>query len=137
MEEMSKAAGMGMVPVNVSVISIGGERRYTVLHRTGKAGTRAVKSQILEEDYQGEYDAQAAAGRSPVYLNAYVHGGKAYLSAIFAPVSTPSRKDKHAMSAATYQAEYESALKAGMLTRAVTSFDGAQTQHRYAACWWK
>ncbi len=137
MDEMAKATGMGMVPVNVSVISIGGERRYTVLHRTGKPGTRAVKSQIAEEAYQPEYDDQTAAGRKPVYLNAYVHGGKPFISAIFGPVSTPARKDSHGMSAASYQTEYASALKAGMLTRAVTSFDGAQTQHRYAACWWK
>jgi hypothetical protein len=36
-----------------------------------------------------------------------------------------------------YQQEFNSALQAGMLTRAVSAFDGAQSQHRYIAIWRK
>lgn len=137
MSEMDKAKGMGLSPANVSVVSTGGDRRYTVLYRKKNIGSWSVKSQIAEADYQKEYDDQTKAGRKPLYLNAYVHGGKPYISAVFGAVSTPARKDRHAMSAAAYQEEYESALKAGLKTRAVTAFDGAASAHRFAAAWWK
>jgi hypothetical protein len=68
-----------------------------------------------------------------------MHGGQPFLSAIFAS-KTPTgsdRKDRHLMSADEYQNEWTSAVNAKMLTRAVTSFDGAQSQHRFAAAWWK
>jgi hypothetical protein len=137
MSEMEKAKQANLVPVNVSVVSIGGQRAYTVLYRSGNIGSWSVKSQIAEEDYQQEYNDQTAAGRKPLYLNAYVHQGKPYISAIFGKVQTSARKDRHLMSASAYQDEYVSALNAGMLTRTVTSFDGAQSQHRFAAAWWK
>jgi hypothetical protein len=135
--EMNAAKAEGLVPVDISVISVGGQRSYTVLYRSGNLGSWSIKSQITEAGYQKEYDDQSAAGRKPVYLNAYMHAGTPYISAIFGQVSTPARKDRHAMSAAAYQTEYTGALSAGMLTRAVTAFDGAQSQHRFAATWWK
>ena len=137
MAVIDEAKAQNLVPVNVSVVSAGNGRRYTVLYRSGNIGGWNVKSQIPESGYQAEYDAQKGAGRRPLYLNAYMHGGQPYISAIFGQVSTPARKDRHLMSAGQYQTEYESARAAGMLTRAVTSFDGAQSQHRYAAAWWK
>jgi hypothetical protein len=83
------------------------------------------------------YDDNTNAGRKPIYLNAYMHGGQPFISAIFASKPTGPRKDRHLMSAQAYQTEWASALNAGMLTRTVTSFDGAQSQHRFAASWWK
>jgi hypothetical protein len=136
MTVMDDAKKQGMVPVNISVMSLGGKLVYTVLYRAGNIGAWSVKSQIPESAYQKEYDDQKAAGRRPVYLNAYVHDGKPYISAIFGHVATSARKDRHAMSAASYQTEYVSALDGGLLTRAVTSVDGAAF-HRFAATWWK
>ncbi|MGH9147560.1 MAG: hypothetical protein ACRD1Q_12685 [Vicinamibacterales bacterium] len=137
MTVMNDAKKQGLVPVNVSVIALGGKLYYTVLYRTGNIGTWSVKSQIPEPGYQQEYNDNTAAGRQPVYLNAYMHDGKPYLSAIFGQITTSARKDRHLMSASDYQNEYESALKGGMLTRAVTSFDDASALHRFAAVWWK
>ena len=135
--EMNGAKAEGLVPVNISVVSVGGQRFYTVLYRSGNIGSWAIRSQIAEAAYQKEYDAQTAAGRKPLYLNAYMHGGTPYISAIFGQVPTTARKDRHAMSASAYQIEYTGALNAGMLTRTVTAFDGAQSQHRFAASWRK
>jgi hypothetical protein len=137
MEVMADAKKKGLVPVNISVVSLGGKLWYTVLYRSGNAGVWSVKSQIAEGDYQAEYNAQKGAGRRPLYVDAYVHSGKPFISAIFGQVQTASRKDRHALSGASYQNEYASALQGGLLTRAVTSFDGASTQHRFAAVWWK
>jgi hypothetical protein len=136
MTVMDDAKKQGLVPVNVSVISLGGKLFYTVLYRTGNIGTWSVKSQTLESAYQQEYNDNSNAGRKPVYLNAYVHDGKPHISAIFAQLSASGRKDRHLMSASEYQTEYTSALNGGLLTHAVAGVDGAP-EHRFAAAWWK
>jgi hypothetical protein len=66
-----------------------------------------------------------------------MHGGKPFLSVIFAQKPAGQRKDRHMLSQDGYQQEFNSALQAGMLTRAVSAFDGAQSQHRYIAIWRK
>lgn len=137
MVEMSEAKKQNLSPVNISVISLGGQRYYTVLYRSANIGSWVVRSQIPEADYQKLYNDNSAEGRKPLYLNAYMHQGSPYISAIFGQVSAGARKDRHGMSGVDYQTEYASAIKAGMLTRSVTSFDGAQSQHRFAAAWWK
>lgn len=136
MAEMEAAKNAGMSAVNVSVVSSGNDLRYTVLYRKQPVGGWFVKSQVPEDQYQAEYNTQNRAGRKPIYLNAYMHQGRPYISAVFAQMQTGGRKDRHGMSGAQYQSEYESALNGGMFTRAVTSFDGARSQHRFAAAWW-
>jgi len=134
---MGEANSGGMRPVNSSVVSVGGQRRYTDLYRAWDPGAWQMKTQVEEKDYQALYNANAQAGRHPVYVNEYMHGGKPYISVIFAQKPAGQRKDRHLMSAAQYQQEFSSALQAGMYTRAVSSFDGAQGSHRYIAIWRK
>ena len=137
LELESSARSAGYAPVSISVVSRSGARSYTVLYRKEQIGTWQVEPAIPEASYQSIYEAQAKAGRRPVYLNAYMHQGTPMLSAVFASQSTAGRKDRHRMSAAAYQEEFESALAAGLGTRVVTSFDGATSQHRFAASWWR
>lgn len=134
---LSQATGDGMRPVSSSVISVGGQRFYTDLYRSWDSGAWQLKSQVEEKDYQALYNQNAQAGRRPVYVNQYMHGGKPYISVIFAQKPTGQRKDRHGMSGAQYQQEFNGSLQAGLLTRAVSSFDGAQSQHRYIAVWRK
>jgi hypothetical protein len=137
MAVMEEAKKKKLSPVNVSVASLGGKLYYTVLYRAASIGSWSVKSQIPEGAYQQEYDEQTKAGRKPLYLQAYMHEGKPYLAAIFGKLPSAGRKDSHGMSAAAYQKAFVSAHKSGLLTRAVTSFDGAKSEHRFAATWWK
>jgi hypothetical protein len=134
---LNGATGDGMRPVNSSVVSVGGQRYYTDLYRAWDSGPWQMKTQVEEKDYQALYDENGQAGRRPVYVNAYMHGGQPWISVIFAQKPGGQRKDRHLMSADQYQQEFNSALQAGMLTRAVSSFDGAQSQHRYIAVWRK
>ena len=134
---LAQATGDGMRPVNSSVVSVGGQRFYTDLYRSWDSGSWQLKSQVEEKDYQGLYNQNAQAGRRPVYVNQYMHGGKPFISVIFAQKPTGPRKDRHGMSSAKYQQEFNSAFQAGLLTRAVSSFDGAQSQHRFIAVWRK
>lgn len=134
---IQEAKGKGLSPVNVSVVSVGGERRYTVLYRSEGVGRWEMKSQVPESGYQALYDSNAAAGRRPVYLNAYMHAGQPFYSVIFAEKPAGARKDRHGMSAAQYQAEFDGARASGLPTRAVSAIDGAQSSHRYLAYWRK
>lgn len=134
---MNRARNLGLAPVNVSVASIGGQLRYTVLYRSGNIGDWRIRSRMLEGDFQAEYNTQRNQGRRPVYLNAYMHGGKPFLTAVFGKIQTPARKDRHLMSGAKLQQEFNSALKSGLLTRSIAAFDGAKSNHRFAASWWK
>lgn len=133
--DQMKAAGLA--PINVSVVAPGGDRRYTVLYRKRDIGSWQVKSRIPEAEYQALYESNAAEGRRPFYVNAHMDGGSPFLSVIFASKPQGARKDRHGMSPSQYQDEFDSALSAGLATRAVSAFDGAQSQHRYIAIWRK
>ncbi|CAH1386399.1 hypothetical protein [Candidatus Nitrotoga sp. M5] len=137
MSVMDEAKSKKLNPVNVSVVSVGGQRRYTVLYRSENIGTWQVKSQISEASYQALYNENAKAGRRPSYVNAYMHDGNPFYTVIFSQKPTGQRKDRHGLTSAQYQTEYNSALKGGLLTRAVSGYDGAQSNHRYIAVWRK
>lgn len=137
MAVMEEAKSKNLSPVNVSVVSVNGQRRYTVLYRAEDIGQWQMRSQIPAADYQALYDANAKAGRRPSYVNAYMHRGQPFYSVIFSEKPTGARKDRHGLTSAQYQAEFNAAHEAGLLTRAVSGYDGAQANHRYIAIWRK
>lgn len=134
---IQEAKDKGLSPVNVSVVSIGGQRSYTALYRSDSIGQWEMKSQVPEASYQALYDTNAAAGRRPVYVNAYMHGGQPFYSVIFGQKPAGARKDRHGMNATQYQSEFNSAMQAGLPTRAVAGIDGASSNHRFLAYWRK
>lgn len=136
MAVMEAAKAKNLSPVNVSVVSVNGQRRYTVLYRAEDIGQWQMRSQISAADYQALYDANAKAGRRPYYVNAYMHRGQPFYTVIFAEKATGARKDRHGLTSAQYQAEFNAAHEAGLLTQAVSGYDGAST-HRYIAFWRK
>jgi hypothetical protein len=131
----AQATQDGLRPVNVSVTSIDGQRLYTELYRAQETGSFELRSDVAETDYQAVYDQNAAAGRFPSYVNAYVHAGVPFYSVVFAQRPAGPRKDRHGMSATEYRAESDGAVLAGMPTRGVSSFDGAQGAPSYIAIW--
>lgn len=134
---MGEAKSKSLKPVNVSVVSAGDQRRYTVLYRSENIGQWQVKSQIPTSKYQALYNQNAQAGRRPSYVNAYMHKGKSFFTVIFSQKPSGQRKDRHGLTANQYQSEFNSAHKAGLLTRAVSGYDGAKSNHRYIATWRK
>lgn len=135
LEVMSQARANGRSPASVSVTSAGGARAYTVLYNDVDLGDWRVEAEVPEAGFQQVFDAQRAAGRHPVYVNAYMHQGQPYLSVIFARNAGAQVSMSHGLSAAAYQAAYGQNTGARLLTRAVTSFDGASSQHRFAGIW--
>jgi hypothetical protein len=127
----------GLSPVNVSVVSVGGTRQYTVLYRKEAVPGWLMKSQVPEAEYQALVLEQVEAGRYPVYLNVYKHSGRNWMSAVFAKAPSPNWTARHDMSASKYQSEYDAARKARMLTRTIAGYDGAVSNHVFAATWRK
>jgi murein DD-endopeptidase MepM/ murein hydrolase activator NlpD len=137
---LEEAKRMNLRPVNISVVSIRGNLRYTVLYRSEDIGSWTIKSRVTESDYQALHDERDRAGQHPLYVNAYKHNGAIHYSVIFSekPVVPPKdRKDRHGMTAQEYQSEWNSAVESGLLTRAVSGCDGAAQNHIYIAMWRK
>lgn len=137
LEVMNKARDDGFSPASVSVVSLAGVRIYTVLYNQDDIGHWNIKSKIPEGEFQRVFDEQKGAGRHPTYVNSYMHNGRPFISAIFAQKAGTQVSVGFDMPPKAYQDAYDLNAEAGLLTRSVTSFDGAQQRHRYAAVWWR
>jgi hypothetical protein len=133
MDTLTKA---GYRPRNVSVVSSGGQRRYTALYDKTDMGSWQAKSQLTAAEYQQAFDSNAQQGRQVVYLNGYVHGGQPYFSAIWSSKASGPYKAKHGLSSNQYQNEWQSNTGAGLLTRDVTGYSSGGSA-LYAAIWRK
>jgi hypothetical protein len=134
---IEEAKRMNLNPVNISVVSVSGNLRYTVLYRSEDIGRWTIKSQVNEADYQALYEERDRAGQHPLYVNAYKHNGSIHYSVIFSEKPGGQRKDRHGLTAEKYQSEWDTAIQSGLLTRAVSGCDGAMQNHVYIAMWRK
>jgi len=131
---LQTAKSQGLDPRSISVVSSGGQLRYTDLYRSNNIGAWTMRSQIAAADYQDVYTSEKAAGRWPVYANAYIHDGTTRFSVVFASSGGPASAG-HGLTASGYQDLWESNLAQGRLTRVVTGYDGAQSLHRFLGVW--
>lgn len=125
----------GFRPVSVSVVSSGG-LKYTAVYEKANVGGWQLKSQLTPAQYQQFYNSNKQAGRHVAYLNAYSHGGAPFIVTIWSSATPAGGKQRHGLNGVQYQAEWESALDAGMLTRAVTGY-ATGNNRTYAATWYK
>jgi hypothetical protein len=132
---IDEAKSKGLYPVNVSVASVNNQLSYTALYRSTNIGSWQIRSQVKESDYQDLFNENNAAGRMPVYLNGYRHGGQNYLSCVFASKSG-TWDARHGMDANTYQTEWQTNTAAGYLTKVCAGMDG-NGSHRFAGVWRK
>jgi len=82
-QSFNSLTAQGWVPVNISVVSPGGQRTHAALYEKLDAGTFWTKNFMTPGEYQAEFDANVQAGRKLVYLNAYRHGSGTRLTAIW------------------------------------------------------
>ncbi|MEZ5861472.1 MAG: hypothetical protein R3D28_21245 [Geminicoccaceae bacterium] len=92
-----------------------------------------MRSRVQEAD-QDMFEAQAAAGRLPRYVGAYMHEGEPHFSVVFAS-SMAGGVGFHGMSSQAYQDRFEQQTGQGRRTRVVSAFDGASTNHRFVGIW--
>lgn len=135
-QRMDTLSKQGYRPRNVSVVSVGGQRRYTALYDKTDIGAWQAKSALTAAQYQQAFNANAEKKRQLVYLNAYVHGGQPHFSAIWSSKANGAYKARHGLTGSQYQSEWQSSTGAGLLTRDVTGY-GVGGSARYAAIWSK
>ena len=135
MNTYNEAKSKGMSPVSISVVSTGGQRRYTVLYHKKYIGAWSIRSQMTSSQYNQTYADMKAANKYPVYLNAYMHDGTAYYTAVFAskPVSNAVGA-KHGLTASGFQSYYNSYSSLNYLTSLIAGLDGYGAT-RYAGVW--
>lgn len=123
----------GYRPRQISVVYVGGERRYTAMYEKVSVGSMVSLQNIAESSYQTVFNQQVAAGRRPVYLDTYLVGTEVRFSAIFTSAA-PSTVARHGLTAAQYQTEFATQTAAGRLLVAVTAYRSGGTL-KYAALW--
>jgi hypothetical protein len=139
-ERFDDLSKKGYVPVNVSVVSIGGERSYAAFYEQKNVGSWRLKSFMTADEYQAEWNANWAAGRRVAYLSAYNHSGAVRFSAVFQQMNIEGNEatttGRHGLTSSAYQSEYDDRLGDGFLTRCVAGYaDGLVP--RFAAIWRK
>lgn len=132
---MNTARENGLSPKAVSVVSVGGVQRYTVLYRPEDIGEWEIHSRIPQDEFQQKFDEMKARGMGPCYAAAYRHDGVIFFSVIFASKDSGELVTRHGLNPATYQDAWEEQRGKGKLTLAVTGYDGAISEHRYVAIW--
>lgn len=136
-EKFDTLMAQGFVPVNLSVTSIDGQRRYAGFYEKKTVSGLAVKSFLTGEQYQTFVDEQVEAKREIAYLKSYNHNGDIRYSAIFYGNINRSQVLKHEMSSSGYQREFDQWVgQEGYALTMVTA--AAKTRnHVFAAVWQK
>ena len=124
----------GFSPVAVSVVAGSGGPKVTALWEKRNIGSWRASAAIPVSQYQDWLETEAKAGRKLIYLDAWMSGGKAMLSAIVSSRASSTYQARHDLSGAEYQAQYAKWVGKGLRTRAVTAYRVGNAV-RYAALW--
>lgn len=140
-EQVARNTRDGYHPLNVSVAAPALTPSYAALWSKSDVGGWRSRSALTPAAYQALWDEQTGQlDRHGSYLSAWQlgPGGPPMISAIFQATAAGSGSTvgRHAMSGSQLQAEYDTRIGSGWLTRAVAGYsDGGQP--RFAALWRK
>lgn len=134
--EFDQLTQKGFHPVNISVVSIQGNRRYTALYEKSNVGSWQAKSFLTPTEYQQAFDENKAAGRQLAYVQAYNHNGGVRFSGIWYSVFSTMSAAQHGMNSDEYQKKWEELTGKGYRTQAVTGYE-QNNEMRFAALWRK
>ncbi len=106
---------------NISFAEIGSTLYVTALYDTAPVGGWVALAGLTAAQYQTEFDAQAAAGRTLSYVNSYEQAGSGRYSAIWDSVNPSSWVGTHGVSSSAFQSEFDTWTGVGLQTRFVTA----------------
>ncbi|HXU80249.1 MAG TPA: hypothetical protein VN914_02555 [Polyangia bacterium] len=128
---MAEARRQGLSPASLSVVSVGGRRRHTVLYRAEDLGDWQLETRVPESAYPRVVEEHRRAGRRLAAVNAYREGPRLFYALIFANKVPSNWIDRAGLGRADY-AEAVAASRGVRLTHALAGLDGS---HRYAVVW--
>src|SRR5262249_52871560 len=118
----------------IAAAEVAGTMKYSALMEKRPVGSLVAKAEIAIGDYQGEFDAEASAGRSLSYIDGHDTGGAARISGIWYSGLTGSYPAQHGLTKGKMNTSMATTLAAGRYTRAVTAyFEGGVM--KFAAVW--
>jgi len=127
----------GYVPVNVSVVMVGGKKYYSAFYEKRNVGGSVLKSSLTPEEYQDMFDDMSKKKWEQVYINAYQQDNKTRFSVIWYEKSGyDAQSATRRSSKEGYQEKWEDNLSDGYLTRCITGY-GEGGKHWFAAHWSK
>jgi hypothetical protein len=114
----------GYHPVNISIVSPNDQTQFTAFYVKENVGSFVADSFLTPDQYQQEWNSNAAAGRQLTYLSACQHAGGLRFSAIFQEVAPGSGGvyGRHNLTAAPFQTELDTQFGKGYLTRVVAGY---------------
>jgi hypothetical protein len=124
----------GFVPVNISGAVVGGVTKFDALFEKKSVGAFIAKAAIPIANYQAEFDAQSAAGRSLAYIDGYELGSEGYVSAIWYGGLTGGYSALHGQTKTQLTTAAAQNLASGYLTRGATEYTHGGVL-RYAGFW--
>jgi hypothetical protein len=114
------------VPVNISVVPVNGERRWTALYDKREAGTFDARSSLSLAEYEERFADNAEKGLSLAYVNSYRHGGDLTIVGIwYSAIAEPYVE--HHLDPSEFDAVMKKQRKKQRYLRGVTGYqrDGA------------
>ncbi len=127
---------IGKRPEMISVVSIGGIRRYTTLFQENARFRIVAKSALDFSAYKALDTANKAKGLQISYLNAYVHDGKLHFSAVWNSKTRGTDRIIYSMNPRHFIRESNSSKRLGYLTRFVTGYATGRNAN-FAVVWRK
>lgn len=129
--------GRGFVPTSVSVVSVGGERRFSTSWAAGRPRGLMVRSTLDGREYQALADDMTRQKMALTYLNTYVHQNEVQYSAVFVGGAAGREQAwRHGMDAGAYDREFDTLIGKGYGLKLVTGAGPASGQI-FAAVWEK
>lgn len=131
--EVARLDKDGFGPVNVSVVSINGERSYAAFFEKDDGTSWRLHTALTPAQYEAKWEEEWKAGRRVTYLSAYQHDGGVRFSAVFR-TSSANPAGRHDLSVAQLGARIDEHVRAGRLTRCVAGY-AVGGQARFGAVW--
>ncbi len=131
--EVARLDKDGFGPVNVSVVSINGERSYAAFFEKDDGTSWRLHTALTPAQYEAKWEEEWKAGRRATYLSAYQHDGGVRFSAVFR-TSRASPAGRHDLLVAQLGALIDEHVRAGRLTRCVAGY-AVGGEARFGAVW--
>jgi hypothetical protein len=123
----------GYIPVNISVVSQGGQRIYAALYEKRSVGKFEARSRLSVAEYQQKFTDNAKAGLQLAYINSYLHSGEINFIAIWYHDLSPPYVEHH-LDRQEFDALLKKERKSNLYLRAITGYQRAMSPN-FAAIW--
>jgi CubicO group peptidase (beta-lactamase class C family) len=126
--------GQGYRVVEVDGYQVGSQDLYAAIWEKASGPPRVARHGLTAAQYQAEFDSLTAQGYRLLDVSGYAAGSEARYAAIWEKSAGPARVARHGLTAAQYQAEFDSLVAQGYRLVCISGYGLGSTAF-YAAIW--